>query len=172
MVRHVKIIIMSYQWLNVETKERLSSVRKCREQWRGTAARGLLKCPGPERFTNFFQNWFHVLHITSLNFMTEWMNIFLSFVLIQVLIDFSVLLFPGPSILTWGTLSNQLHMLQWFPLFLASLVMSQKNIWLKWFGRGNIHNILTMVNEEVKLGPWEVSVLLSCCSLFSNAPHK
>ena len=31
MVRHV-IIIISYQWLNVETREHLSPVRKCKEQ--------------------------------------------------------------------------------------------------------------------------------------------
>ena len=46
-----EIIIIPYQWLNVETRECLSPVRKCREQWRGTAAQGLLKCPG--RALNF-----------------------------------------------------------------------------------------------------------------------
>ena len=39
-----EIIIIPYQWLNVETRECPSPVRKCREQWRGTAAHGLLKC--------------------------------------------------------------------------------------------------------------------------------
>ena len=89
MVRHVKLIIISYQWLNVETREHLFPVRKCRDKWRGTAAHGLLKCTGPKFWTIFFQNWFHVLHIIFLNFLREYMNIFLSFVPIQVLIDFS-----------------------------------------------------------------------------------
>ena len=88
-VRHVKIII-SYQWLNIETKECLSSVKKCREQWCGTAAHRLLKHPGPERFTSFFQNWFYVLHIIFLNFIKEPMNIFFSFAPIQALIELSV----------------------------------------------------------------------------------
>ena len=52
--------------------------------------------------------------------------------------------FQGPSILTWGTLSHRSHMFQQFHLFLASLVMSWKNIRLKWFGRGNINNIETL----------------------------
>ena len=40
-------------------------------------------------------------------------------------------------------LSHQSHMFQRFHLFLASLVMSRKNIWLEWFGRGNIDDIET-----------------------------
>ena len=95
MVRHIKIIIISYQWLNVETKECLSSVKKCREQWRGTAAYWLLKYPGPERFTSFFQNRFHVLHIIFLNFKEEHMNIFFCFEQIQVLIE--LLVFNGTT---------------------------------------------------------------------------
>ena len=57
MVRHV-IIIISYQWLNVETREHLSPVRKCKEQWRGSAAHGLLKCLGPESWTTFSKTSF------------------------------------------------------------------------------------------------------------------
>ena len=49
--------------------------------------------------------------------------------------------FQGPSILTWGTLSHRSHMFQRFHLFLASLVMSWKNIRLECFGRGNIDDI-------------------------------
>ena len=51
--------------------------------------------------------------------------------------------FQGPSILTWGTLSHRSHMFQRFHLFLASLVISQKNIQLEWLGRGNIDDIET-----------------------------
>ena len=51
--------------------------------------------------------------------------------------------FQGPSILTWGTLSHRSHMFQRFHLFLASLVMTRKNIRLEWFGRGNIDDIET-----------------------------
>ena len=79
-------------------------MRKCREQWRGTAAHELLKCLGPEQFPSFFQNRFHVLHIIFTSFVTEQSNIFLSFALIQVLIVLSdffkgytfILLFPWP----------------------------------------------------------------------------
>ena len=52
--------------------------------------------------------------------------------------------FQGPSILTWGTLSHWSHMFQRFHLFLASLVMTWKNIRLEWFGRGNINDIETL----------------------------
>ena len=88
-VRHVKIIIISYRWLNVETKERLFSVRKCREQWRGTATHGLLKRPGPESFTSFFSKPVScVTHYFS-EFFKRADEYFPSFAPIQVLTDFS-----------------------------------------------------------------------------------
>ena len=43
-------------------------------------------------------------------------------------------------------------MFQRFHLFLASLVMSRKNIRLKWFGRGNIDDIETVENRN----PFEI----------------
>ena len=115
MVWHVKIIIISYQWLNVETRKRLSPVRKCREQWRRTAAHRLLKCPGPEFWKSFFQIRFHVLHIIFLNFIWERMNIFLSLHIF--------LLFPVPVHLDPGDAIPPVAYAPTFFLFLASLVM-------------------------------------------------
>ena len=40
-------------------------------------------------------------------------------------------------------------MFQRFHLFLASLVMSQKNIQLEWFGRGNIDDIETVLHGSI-----------------------
>ena len=71
--------------------------------------------------------------------------------------------FQGPSILTWGTLSHRSHMFQRFHLFLASLVMSQKNIRLEWFGRGNIDNIETKVFfSKQRIYCIQCPVLLRC----------
>ena len=50
MVRHLYNNKISYQWLNVETREQLYLVKMYVEQWRGSAAHILLKCLGPELF--------------------------------------------------------------------------------------------------------------------------
>ena len=88
--------------------------------------------------------------------------------------------FQGPSILTWGTLSHRSHMFQRFHLFLASLVMSQKNIRLEWFGRGNIDDIETTSYIQKQPSIWSLYVVLyiqkrpttwSLYVIYSKAAH-
>ena len=72
--------------------------------------------------------------------------------------------FQGQSILTWGTLSHRLHMFQQFHLFLASLVMTRKNILLEWFGRGNIDDIETVLNiKKILFECHFLKFVVFCC---------
>ena len=71
--------------------------------------------------------------------------------------------FQGPSILTWGTLSHRSHMFQRFHLFLASLVISQKNIRLEWFGRENINDIETLTVNLCTLKNTHFFNATPCC---------
>ena len=76
--------------------------------------------------------------------------LFLNLALIQVLIALSyfnvytyIFLIPGPVHFDLRDATHRSHMFQRFHLFLASLVMSRKNIQLEWLGRGNIDDIET-----------------------------
>ena len=117
--------------------------------WRSRAR--TFKMIGPWTISKLFSKPVSCVAHYFCEFCKKQVIIFLVFALIQVLIALSYFLaiihtffwFQGPSILTWGTLSHRLHMFQWFHLFLASLVMSRKNIRLEWFGRGNIDDIET-----------------------------
>ena len=122
-------------------------MRKCREQWRGTAAHGLLKCPGPEYFPSCFQNWFYFskFYIKADKYFPRFcMNSSLNYTFGFLTVVHQFYCFQGPSVLNLETLSHRSHVFQRFPLCLASLVMLRRNIRLEWFRRGNIDDIETV----------------------------